>query len=241
MKPEREDLTITEAQLETLTGFDVSEVFIGSILGGVYRLSVFHNPQKLLAFCLTEIFVSALVFLFTLPLGLFFTRNSANNINELPGIIQFCSITLGITLIVILGWHLYMWSKFKHLITLMHLLDEVDRYNEVVQAVALIDRLEAVVKSPVNLNNRKEVMEALRVTRDSLVSGLITEKLLRESRGLLASRYDLLANIESNLVSLRILEVNNQANEYRELLDSALQIGLSVHKEVQKFSRFPPH
>lgn len=66
----------------------------------------------------------------------------------------------------------------------------------------------------------------------------MTEKILRVSRTLLARRYDLIINIENNLMTLITLEVNNQANEYRQLLNEALQIGLIVHKEVQKISGF---
>jgi hypothetical protein len=65
----------------------------------------------------------------------------------------------------------------------------------------------------------------------------MTEKILRENQGLLARRHDLFTNIENNLASLRTLEIKERANEYTELLNEALQIGMSVHQEVQKFSR----
>ncbi|MBD0304078.1 MAG: hypothetical protein ICV85_18510 [Tolypothrix sp. T3-bin4] len=65
----------------------------------------------------------------------------------------------------------------------------------------------------------------------------MTEKILRENQGLLARRYDLFTNIENNLASLKTLEVKERANEYTELLNEALQIGMSVHQEVQKFSQ----
>lgn len=235
MKAELEDLKITDKELEKLTGFDINEVFVGSVLGGVYRPSSLRHPKKLLFFCLTEILVSFLVFVFTLPIGLYLTNNSAKGIKELPGILQFLQITLAITLIVIISWNLYMWFKVKHLKTLIQLFDEIDRYNELLQAVDLLYRLEAVGNSELNLINRKEVVEALKLARDSLVSGLITEKILRGSRSLLARRYDLIANIENNLVTLKTLEVNNQANEYGKLLNEAFQIGLRVHKEIQQF------
>ncbi|WP_421656798.1 hypothetical protein [Leptothermofonsia sp. ETS-13] len=40
-------------------------------------------------------------------------------------------------------------------------------------------------------------------------------------------------NIENNLIALKTLEVNHQASEYAELLSEALQIGVSVHQEMQ--------
>jgi hypothetical protein len=236
MKAELENLKITDKELEKITAFDVNEVFVGSVLGGVYRPLALRHPKKLLFFCLTEIFVSLLIFVFTLPIGLYLTKNSTNGIKELSGILQFLQITLAITLIVVISWNLYMWFKVKHLKTLIQLLDEIDRYHELLQAVDLLDRLEAVGNSQLNLINRKEVLEALKLARDSLVSGLITEKILRESRSLLSRRHDLIANIENNLVTLKTLEVNNQANQYGQLLNEAIQIGLSVHKEIQNLS-----
>lgn len=236
MKPDLEDLKITEKEIESLSEFDVNEVFIGGVFGGAYRPSIFQNPKRLAYFCLSEIFLFLLTFIFTLPIGLSAIRNSPNASNELPVILQFLQISLGITLMVFLIWNVYMVFKIKHLKTLAHLLDEIDKYNEVIQAVDILDKLEAVGNLQVNLIDRNAVIAAFNVTRDSLVCGLMTEKVLRKNRGLLARRYDLFANIENNLTTLRTLEVKNQANEYAELLNEALKIGMSVRKEVQKLS-----
>lgn len=235
MKPDLEELKITERELEKLSGFDVNEVFIGGVFGGVYRPSILQNPKRLAYFCLTEIFVLILTFILTLPIGLLAIRNYANASNDITVISQFLQITSGISLLVFTSWNVYMWVRNKQIKTLLHLVDEIDKYNEVIQAVSILDKLEAV-GAQVNLINRNEVIEALNVTRDSLVCGLRTEKILRVNRGLLARRYDLFDNIENNLTTLRTLEVNNQANEYGQLLNNALQIGMSVHKEVQKLS-----
>ena len=238
MKPNLENLKITEKELETLTGLDVDDLFVGGVLGGVFRPSIFQKPQQFISFCITEIIVAVLVFILTIPIGLSVTRNFVDGVNQLPVIWQFLEVTIGITLIVLVCWHLYMWFRRKHLKTLLHLLNEVDKYNEVIQAVDILDRLEAVGNSQVSFINRNETLEALRITRDSLVSGLMTEKILRETRSSRSRRYDLLTNIENNLANLRTLEVNNQANEYGQLLNEALEISLSVHQEVKKFSRF---
>lgn len=237
MNPELEALRITERELENLTGLDVNEIFVGGVFGGVYRPSVFQQPRRLILFCITELIVSVLVLVFSLPIGLFVMRNATAGVQDLPAILQFLQITLGITLVVMVGWNLYMRLASRQLTTLMHLLDEIDRYNEVIQAVDVLDRLEAVGNTQVNLIDRDRVLEALNVTRDSLVAGLRTERILRHSRPLLNRRYDLLANIENNLMALRTLEVNHQANEYSQLLNEALQIGISVQQEVRKFSR----
>lgn len=237
MNPDLEALRITERELENLTGLDINEIFVGGVFGGVCRPSVFWQRQRLILFCITELIVSVLVLVFSLPIGLLMTRNAAAGVQDLPAILQFLQITLAITVIVMVGWNLYMRLAGQRLTMLMHLLDEVDRYNEVIQAVDVLDRLEAVGHAQIKLIDRDRVLAALRVTRDSLVAGLMTERILRNSRAVLTRRYDLLTNIENNLVALRTLEVNDQANEYGQLLNEALQIGMSVQQEVQKFSR----
>ncbi|NJP10011.1 MAG: hypothetical protein HC866_11455 [Leptolyngbyaceae cyanobacterium RU_5_1] len=246
MRPDLKALAITEKELERLTGCDVGPLFVGGILGGVYRPSIFQTLQRSLAFCLTEVVVFLLVFAFTLPIGLSLMRDSSNGVNQVPGMLQFLTVTLGMALMVMIAWNVYMWLRGKRLRSLMQLLDEVDRYHAVIGAIAVLDQLEAVghpqtVLSDANLSqtslqNRTEVLEALRLTRDNLVAGLMTEKILRDSRGLLARRQELIAGIETNLVTLRAIEVKHQANEYGQVLNEALQIGIKVHQEIQQLS-----
>lgn len=238
MKPELEELKITPRELEHLTGFEVNEIFIGGVLGGVYRPSVFRSFKRFASLCITEILVSAIAFIFTLPFGFLIIRNSVNAVTDFNTIARFLQLTLGITLIVIFSWNIYMHLKVRSLKTLANLLDEVDRYNEVIQALEVFDKLEAIRNYPETLIDRNQIIEALKFTRSSLCCGLMNEKILRENRSILARHYELFATIENNMVSLRAIEVNNQANEYKTLLNQAFAISLSVHQEVQKFSQF---
>ncbi len=236
MNPELKDLTIAAKELEQLTGFEVNELFIGGLLGGAYRPGLFKNSKRLFSFCLTQLFVSALTIIFTLPLGLVMIRSDAKSINDVSTISQFLQTTLGISFIIVVGWNLSTGLKSKTLKPLARLLDEVDKYNEVVQAVNVVDRLEAI-GIPSQTMKQQQAIAALSIARNSLVCGLMTEKILRQNHSLLARRADLLYNIEANLVSLRTLEVNNQASDYIELLNEALNIGMSVQQEVQQLSR----
>jgi hypothetical protein len=238
MNPELKNLRITEKEIEILSGLDVSEIFVGGVFGGVYRSSIFRHPQRLFLFCFTELLVTALTFSFTLPIGLFTIRNSPGTVNNFSTILKFLQVTLGLTIIIIISWNLFMIMKVKTLKTLMHLLDEIDRYHDVVQTVVVLERLEAVGTSAANLVNHQQVLEALQLIRNSLIAGLMAEKILRQSRGLLARRNDLLASIENNLGSLQTLASKQQATEYARVLSEALQINLSVHQEMQKLSRW---
>lgn len=232
-------LKITAEEIERLIGIDVNENFIGGTIGGVYRAGTLKNPKRLLSLIVTEILVAALIFVFSIPIGLFFTQ-SAQGIADAGSMLRFLQITGGTTVAIVLAWNVYMQCSIPRFKSLMHLLDEVDRFNDVLHAVSTLDSLEELSRDDretvQNANQRASVLEALRMTRDSLVSGLLTEKILRENRGLLARRQDLLTNIETNLSALKTLEVNQQATEYATLLSEALQIGVSVHQEVQRLS-----
>jgi len=233
MNADLEDLRISDRELERLSGLDVSNIFVGGIIGGVYRPSIFQSVSRSLQFLLTEVLVFALLFIFTLPLGLAVTRNSVNSFNQWSVVLLFLQTTLGTAIVLMIGWNLYMGLRVRRMKSLMRLLDEVDQFNQVLSAIDVLDRLNAV-KSSQQQFDRQQVLSALGLARDTLVSGLTTEKILRDSRGLLARSGDLAANIERNLVAIETLEVSDRADEYGQLLREALQIGLSVQREVQQ-------
>ena len=82
MKSDFKKLKILEGEIETLIGLDVNEIFIGGVFGGVYKPSLFQSYKKIADFCLTEISIFMLTFIFTLPIGLLTIRNYSNSINN---------------------------------------------------------------------------------------------------------------------------------------------------------------
>jgi hypothetical protein len=236
MNADLNDLAIAAEEIERLSGIDVGEIFVGGVLGGVYRPSVLKNPKRLMLLAITELLVTVIIFVLSIPIGLFLTGHATSGIKDLPAILNFLYITLGITVVAVIAWNLYMRILIQRLRIFMRLLDEVDRYHRILQAVDVLDRLEAVQRSQMNRIDRHEIFEALRMTRDNLISGFLTEKILRDNRGLLARRHDLFMHIEQNLAALQAFEVSHQATEYGQLLHEALHIGMSVYKEVQQFS-----
>jgi hypothetical protein len=228
MQSDLADLRITAKDLERLTGMDISDTFMGR----VYRPSVFQHRDRLLSFLLTELLTCGLILIFCLPISLVIARGSGQSGNAAG----FLVMALGFSGAIAVGWNVYMWQKNKRLKVLAHLLDEVDKHNEIVQAVHIIDQLGAIQTSTVELIDRDEVMEALQATRESLTCGLMTEKILRNHRQFIARRYELFNNIETNLARLQHLQVNSQANEYGQLLNEALRIGRSVHREMERYT-----
>lgn len=237
MNSELKALAITAKELEQLTGLEVNNLFIGSIIGGGFRPGMFKSSKRLRSFVLMQVFMIILILILTLPIGLLIIRNDANAISDLPTIANFLQVTLSFTAVLVIGWNWAMKLRSKAFLPLARLLDDVDQYNDVIRAVDVIDRLDSISHLQPQAMNRKQAIEALTIARSSLVCGLKTEKILRQNRSLLARRFDLLSSIEANLISLKAIEVNRQASEYTALLNEALKIGTSVQQEMQQLSR----
>ncbi|MEM9504759.1 MAG: hypothetical protein AAGA01_12470 [Cyanobacteria bacterium P01_E01_bin.43] len=226
MKSDLEDLIISQDQLEQLTELEVGKIFIG----GVVRPSALRSPGQLCSFLVAEFSILAVVFIVCLGLGLVIVRSWAN-FSNLFGLI---AVVIGVTIAVAIAWNGYQWQRYKALKTLSHLLDEVDRHNDIVQTIRVMDELR-LAQSPAaasSMLNRTEIIAALQATRDSLISALMTERILRCHQTVLQQGRDLMGSIETNLAALQALHVSNQATEYQQFLQEALEIGLAVQQEM---------
>ena len=224
MNSNLEALRITQSELEKLTGLDISSIF----MGGIVRPSVFRSVRRVLSFLLTECSVLVVIFIICLGVGLVILR-SWSGLSNLAGLML---LAMGITVGIAIAWNLYQWHRYKTLRSLAHLLDEVDRHNDIVQAVQVMDDLETIQATNLSLPNRTEVVTALQATRESLISALMTEKILRRHRTLIQRRQELFSSIETNLATLQALNVNSEAAEYQQFLQEALEIGVAVQREI---------
>jgi hypothetical protein len=233
MESDLEELKITPKTLEKLTGLDISDTFMGR----VYRPSVFQRRDRLLSFLVTELLTFGLILIFCLPISLVVARGVGHLSGDAGSTFWFLVSTVALSVAIALGWNALMWHQGKDLKVLAHLLDEVDQHNEIIQAVNLIDQLGSIKNSAVELVDRQELINALTATRETLLSGLMTEKILRKNKQLIARRYELFSSIETNIDRLQNLQVNSQANEYGQLFNEALRIGLSVQREMEQLNR----
>ena len=119
-------------------------------------------------------------------------------------------------------------NKNQHLIKLF---DDVDKYNSIIQAIAINDKIEAAGNSQVKLSNRTEVIKALKLIREDLIRALKTERIIRENKKFIDDHTDLFA---INLNTLTALQINDMASEHGRLLNEALQIAIEVREEIKK-------
>lgn len=233
-----DELRITTHDLDSLTGLDISDIFMGRAV----RPSVFRHPKRSLSFVVSEIMTLGLIVIFCLPASLVIAKSSPGFTDSAANTIQFLHVSVGISLAIFALWNGYLWFRSTALKTLAHLLDDVDKHNEIIDALQVLDELVAVqntsaqrgINSTFSLENRTDVLQALGATRESLVCGLMTERVLRKHQRSLARRHDLFTNIETNLATLQTLQMNQSANDYGHLLNDALQIGMSVRREIEQ-------
>jgi len=145
----------------------------------------------------------------------------------LAGII-YISIYTGIGLIIIsIIYGIIIPLRRLKLQNILELLKEVKKHNQIITNLYTLDQLEAVGNA-VKINDRVKVIEALRITREGLVRALKTENILRENPNFKPEYFNI------DLTSLQAERTMVKAVEYAQLLDDAVQIGVSVQKEMRK-------
>lgn len=224
-----DNLRITNRDLDELTGLDISDLS----MGWGTRLSVFQRPGLRWAWLMNQGLVLAVALVFWLPVCLVLGRNWAP-----LGLGPFVGLG-GVGAIATAVAHgFYGIHKGRKLTILSHLLDEVDRFNEMIKAVEILEELRQADHSSrhLSLDNPEAVREALYLTRESLVCGLMSDKIMRKHQRFIARRHELFASIETNLSSLQTLQASEIAGEYGHLLNEALQVGTSVHQELRRMN-----
>jgi hypothetical protein len=216
-------LPISPRTVEKLTGKEVSDSFIGGIFGGVYRPIALQRWSGKIILITIELIVAGLVFVFSLPIGLSLIRVS--NAGGSRVLLIAGAMTIG----VMIAWNIYMRIQLKPLKRLLLLLDEVDRFNQMIQTLMIFEQL-----SQNSTHDRQSLFDALELTRENLNTAMATEKLWRENHRLLDQQANFLAHLESNVVVLKNLEMQQQAQDYQQVIHEALTINLAVQREMDR-------
>ncbi len=214
-----EHLRLSSREIEQWSGLEVGDHWVGGLLLGIYRFSKLQQPLDWAGWLLFELVTAALIFVFTLPIGLGIVRIVPSN--------RVMLVSMGVSTLMGMGTlYGYRGRKGRSHQTLLHLLDEIDRYHEVLAAIAVIDQLAAAQGAA----PQTERYETLQLTRDCLITGLKTERILREQRGFLMQ--DGSAHLEQSLALLKTLDLQMQADEYSEILQQSVGIAERVRQEL---------
>jgi ABC-type multidrug transport system fused ATPase/permease subunit len=221
VQPDLIGLEISKGELRRLTGFDADDVFRPSILKDKDKVAGFLFNEILVALALTPIIVGFIYAFIILP---------SIGSSVLLGIL----LLLVVPVLVLVGR--WLWRRFTCPKSLTILLDEVDKYHQVVQAIDINDQLASSGNHDSNIHDREKIIAALQLIREDLVKALKTERILRDNKKLMANNQELFI---SNLATLQAFNLSNQAGEYAYLLNQSLQIAMDVQEQVRKLNSPP--
>ncbi|HEY9903962.1 MAG TPA: hypothetical protein V6D43_16305 [Candidatus Sericytochromatia bacterium] len=208
MQTDLQELEITRGELKHCSGVSINSVFIPPTV------------QKFFSEIIKTFLIICLICLSCFILTQGFPEQ------------LFLLLTLHVTTVVSLisndANKIYLSFKSRNLIKLF---DDVNRYNAVLKAIDINDQLEAVGNPSVRLENREEVIHALRLVKEDIIRALKTERILRENAKFIKLNTQL---FESNLMALTALQVSDQASEHGRFLKEALQIVVDVQEEMRK-------
>jgi hypothetical protein len=222
MSADWQNLRLSPREIERWSGLEVGDRWVGGILLGIYRFSKLQHPLDWVGWMLFEVATAALLFVFTLPIGLGIVRVIPSDQVMLT---SMGASTLG-GMVVLYG---YRGRKGRSFQTLLHLLDEIDRYHEVLEAIAVVNQL-AVAQGKAPPTEHHEAAVTLQLTRDCLITGLKTERILREQNNWMVQ--DRATHLEQSLALLKTLELQTQADEYAGILQQSVAIAERVQQEL---------
>ena len=235
MRRDLEGLQITKGELRYLSGTSVDDILRPAAIENSQQRSKFLYKETASVFGLTGIFLTGSLTLLNLmawelrgiTIDLIFPNS--------PPAIIFAGIGLGSLAAAIAARFLWLTGKTALANSLSKLLNDVDKYNELIQAIDLNDQLEDAGNPEMRIANREQIVAALKLTRQDLVRALKTERILRENNRFIERNPELFA---SNLTAIEALQVRDRATERGRILNEALQIALNAQGEMRKLNKF---
>ena len=219
MRPDLIGLEISKGELRHLSGFDPDDIF---------RPSIFKNRQKRLNFFINELIVA--LALTPIIIGFIYAFVILPIIGS--------SIKLAVILLVVVPGLVFLgrwlWRRKVSPRVLARLLDEVDEYHKLIEAIDINDQLASSGNLQSNIEDREKVIAALQLIREDLVRALKTERILRDNKKLIGQKHELLID---NLANLQALQASSEASEYAQLLNQSLQIAVDVQEQIRKLRK----
>lgn len=166
-----------------------------------------------------------------------FGMNLTYNIRTIS-IIGGLSLILTITYFIINEYEKRIGKSVIHsAVDLKNLVDEIQKFNSIVKSIDVKDQLaEAGGGKEMEAEERKNVMDALSLTREDLIRGLRIERILRENRSVIESNSNMFQN---NLSSIEALKIKEKATEASNLIGETLQVSVEVQNQINQLMQKP--
>lgn len=229
-----EGLPITKGEIRRLSGVSIDDLIRNYPMQDSQKRSRFFYKETTVVSCLTGIlFLGSLTFgdvIFWQVRGITFDLMLANHV---PWSI-FSSMAVGSLLVALAGRFLWLKNNTHKARSFLGILDDVERYNDLIDLIHLNDQLEDVGNSEVKISDRQAVITALRHTRENLIRALKTERIFRENHQVIERNPEIFAH---NLTALEAMQVSDRAAERGKLLNEALQIALNAQAEMRNLKQ----
>ncbi|ACK71492.1 hypothetical protein PCC7424_3090 [Gloeothece citriformis PCC 7424] len=228
-----DDLLIHQEELDNL----VYGTLITHLSLTLYRGLFLKNKNQLFSLLQTEFFTFIVILIFVFPVTLIFLRSQGNIFQQQSEINQLILIVFCLCLGLLLLINIYLWQQSKKHKSLAILIEKTDQYNNLIKAVKLVESLESITPSNGDENQtfeKQDLINTLTMIKQGLIQGLTLEKLIRKQGRLIEQHYQLLTNLDSNLSALMDIDLNHPSSQYQKILQDAIQIGMTVHKEIKK-------
>ena len=231
------DLKISQAELDTI--FETNLIYEWAI--ALCRVLILHQSRYLKGLLLTQSSLLFICLLFLFPVNLIVYRELEAIDSNSNGLVRVLVITLCFSILLLFIFNYYLWSKAKQLKPIAVLLSKVERYNKLIASFQLLTRIDRLSCKDINYNSQSvvELKTALHLTKNSLLKSIELESFVdRQQNSSVKTDFhnpgQLLANLADNLVELSASEMSHD-EEYQQLFTEAVDLGLSVHKEIRKF------
>lgn len=216
---ELEELLITEDDIDRVIHINV----VKHIALDIYRFLIIGNHKLLLSVSLTELFGLIIILVFTLPINILILQNQLTEIELL-----FAS--LFITFLIIICSNLYLLNWGKQHRNLANLIDKIEEYNQVVETMIMIRKIEITQREKSAIN--QEILATMLNIKENIINALKITQIVQPYQNL-----QLFIQLENSLLNLVSFETTIEGNEYQELLKNAVEIALSLHKEIRNIKQ----
>lgn len=228
-------LKITQTELDNLLNLDL---FSSWAIELNYILR-HHKRQYFRSFLITELSGLFLGVILFFPLNLLIFRKLEILANNTGGFILILGLSLLTATLVLFILNYYLWLRAKKLKKLAVILDKIEQYNQLIDNLNLVDRVNYLnyseyKQNPISSQKLSAIKAALNLTKSSLLKSVDLEKIINLNQENISDRYQLFTNLEDDLVQFLSSSNDSHYSEYQQLLTEVIQIGLSVHQEVRK-------
>ncbi len=214
-----EDLLITESEIERVIQIGI----LRKIALDFYCFWFKRQKQLFFSILLTEVFLVILVLVFVLPINILLLRNISSDFYILQ-------VTLGVTCIIVSIVNIYFYFLGKKNETLGNLINKIESYNHIVKTMMIGQKIAIMQKGNTGIN--QEILAIMRNIKENLINALQITQIVQPYQNI-----QLFMQLENNLTNLISFETNKQEGEYQELLQDAVDIALSLHKEIRTMNR----